>query len=459
MALKVYKAPNTRNVLLVTALVFVASCKYEAVSEVPATSSSANSNKVSAIDFALPMCDGECTCDEAQIDFNDTGSLLAGDYPEGNLPNCNSQSNFLQDCDVGADIEQANNDDGHAGFSFTKLDNNGNASFDSEFTPVCVLDNVSGLIWEVKTFAGSGDLQDAAHTYSYRDDNYPAFSTLNGGECDLECDSQSYLNRLNQRAVCGFSDWRLPSKIELQELVNYNTFTPAIDIDYFPNTKSSFYWSNTLDVDDEGSIWAVDFNVGRVAGGVSSTTRHIRAVRGQNRMLNQFESPTAEEQLVNNRRLFAPQQRCNTIEANTAPSNRYKQDNSGNVLDTLTGLIWQKCVAGLSGENCEQGQAEKLDWQQAFAVANEQNDATPNANPWRLPSIKELQQNIELACEEPPLNPFAFKNIPFGEVWSSTPTPRNDNASYQYQYQNSIIFYSARQSKHYVHLVRNCSTF
>lgn len=458
MTSRIFKALIAKSVCLIASIMLLASCKYEAVDEVASSPSNTTLEETNTINFDLPMCDGECSCDEMQIEFNDTGSLLAGDYPEGNFPNCNGQSGFLQDCDVGADIDQ-NNDDGHAGFSFTKLDMNGNTSDNNMLPHACVMDNVSGLIWEVKTFPGAGDLQDASHTYSYRDDNYPAYSTTNEGECDRECDSQSYLARLNQAALCGFNDWRLPSKIELQELVNYNTFTPAIDVNYFPHTKSSFYWTNSLDVDDEGSIWAVDFSVGRVAGGVSSTTRHIRAVRGQNRLINRFSAPTEAEQLTTNRRLFATQQRCNSIEVNTAPSHRYKQDNEGNVLDTLTGLIWQKCVVGLSGDNCEQGQPEKLNWQQAFEAANNLNDTNANTNPWRLPSIKELQQNIELACEEPPLNPFAFKNIPFGEVWSSTPSPRNDNASYQYQYQNSIIFYSNRDSEHYVHLVRNCSTF
>lgn len=435
-------------------------CKYEAVEQSAAQVNDANTSQPAEADFQLPLCDGECTCDEVSIAFNDTGSQLAGDFPAGNFASCNNQSGFLQDCDIGADATQNQDLDGHAGFSFTKLDNAGNRINDMNETASCVLDNVTGLIWEVKTFAGSGGLQDANHTYTWRDDNFGAFSSINGGDCDRDCDSQSYLARLNQQALCGYNDWRLPSKIELQEIVNYHTNTPAIDSNFFPHTKTAFYWSNTLDVDDEGSVWAVDFNVGRVAGGVSSTTRHIRAVRGVDRILQQLQPPTNEEQEIESRRRYAPQQRCNAIEANTAPTIRYKQDQNGNVLDTLTGLIWQKCVVGLSGENCEQGEAEKLDWQQAFEYANTLNDNTPNAQPWRLPSIKELQQNIELACEEPPLNPFAFKNIPFGEVWSATPNPRNDDASYHYQYQNSIVFYSSRQTKHHVHLVRSCqSTF
>ncbi|MEK6545569.1 MAG: DUF1566 domain-containing protein, partial [Nitrospinota bacterium] len=45
----------------------------------------------------------------------------------------------------------------------------------------------------------------------------------------------------------GYSDWRLPSDMELMSIVNYGIYNPAINTTYFPDTNSSFYWlSDTI---------------------------------------------------------------------------------------------------------------------------------------------------------------------------------------------------------------------
>ena len=63
----------------------------------------------------------------------------------------------------------------------------------------------------------------------------------------------------------GHSDWRLPNRNELQSLVDYSTYIPAIDATAFPNTTYSLYWSSTtLDL-YSGSAWGVEFDDGDVA--------------------------------------------------------------------------------------------------------------------------------------------------------------------------------------------------
>ncbi|MCP3952026.1 MAG: hypothetical protein GY697_07375, partial [Desulfobacterales bacterium] len=86
--------------------------------------------------------------------LNDTGIDWGGEYTSGNNSDCTSNT-VPQDCDQGRDASNNNNSDGHAGFSFTKLDANGNPlvdqSIDYATTPwSCVKDNVTGLVWEVK---------------------------------------------------------------------------------------------------------------------------------------------------------------------------------------------------------------------------------------------------------------------------------------------------------------------
>ena len=59
---------------------------------------------------------------------------------------------------------------GEAGFDFTKLDANGNALPASATSWDCVRDNVTGLIWEVKTTSG---LRSWSNTYTWYDPNSP----------------------------------------------------------------------------------------------------------------------------------------------------------------------------------------------------------------------------------------------------------------------------------------------
>ena len=45
--------------------------------------------------------------------------------------------------------------------------------------------------------------------------------------------------------LAGHTDWRLPSKKELEIIVDKSRENPAINTDFFPSTKSSYYWSSS----------------------------------------------------------------------------------------------------------------------------------------------------------------------------------------------------------------------
>ena len=78
-------------------------------------------------------------------------------------------------------------------------------------------------------------------------------------------DAQSvFIATLNAKNYGGFSDWRLPTFKELSSIVNSGTYSPAINTDYFPNTKSSYYWSSTTHAGDTSSAWCVNFSDGDV---------------------------------------------------------------------------------------------------------------------------------------------------------------------------------------------------
>lgn len=214
--------------------------------------------------------------------LNDTGITDCFGMGAGGFP-CPQSSFTLQDGDVGRDDTHDDDADGHAGFSFTKLDASGNDLAAVATSWQCVRDEVTGLIWEVKT--DDSGLQDKDHTYTwYLPDPAPNGGdpgVADGGSCSgSDCDTYHYVNAVNQQILCGASDWRLPTVFELQGIVDYSTLDPAIDSGYFPYTISSAYWSGSPFADNPSYAWYVYFFNGDSDYNLKSFIFYVRLVRG-----------------------------------------------------------------------------------------------------------------------------------------------------------------------------------
>ena len=166
--------------------------------------------------------------------------------------------------------------------SYAKLDANGNILLDSATSWVMVRDNVTGLIWEVKTADGS--IHNKQKRYTWCDSN----PETNGGYAGTPgdgTDTEDFINALNSANFGGFSDWRLPDREELRSIVNYGQYSPAIDTNYFPNTISSmgtYYWSSTTDASYVYHAWFLEFYSGGDGTNRKGWTYqvYVRAVRG-----------------------------------------------------------------------------------------------------------------------------------------------------------------------------------
>ncbi len=172
-----------------------------------------------------------------------TGTELDGDpVPAG------------QDAHYGRDAAYNVDSNGHAGFDFTKLDANGeplaDQSLDYATQPWdCVRDNYTGLTWEVKTTSG---FRSNVWTYSWFNstgiNDGGTTGTANGGVCSTigsGCDTERYVSDMNEMALCGLTNWRLPDISELLNIVDNSRVDPAIDINFFPNTLNAYTWSST----------------------------------------------------------------------------------------------------------------------------------------------------------------------------------------------------------------------
>ncbi len=144
--------------------------------------------------------------------------------------------------------------------SYTKLDAQGNDLPNDAAKWVMVRDNVTGLIWEVKTDDGS--IHDRDNQYNWYDAK------------------DVFIAQLNAQRFGGFSDWRMPTLKELAGIVDYGRYNPAINIDYFPYTKLSHYWSSSTYAYYTGSAWHVYFSSGDGGTYLKSNDYYVRAVRG-----------------------------------------------------------------------------------------------------------------------------------------------------------------------------------
>lgn len=219
----------------------------------------------------------------ANSQINDTGIIWGGNYSAGNNASCLGETIGQQDCSHGRDANPATNSDsdGHAGFSYTKIDANGNALPANATSWFCVRDNVTGLFWEKKAGGngryGDEGLHDADDTYNWYDTDPTSnggsigYANNDGGTCygyvnglapgSTYCNTQAYVARVNSVALCGATNWRMPRKTELAGLLNFNSTTHTTEISYFPNSQSSFYWA-TAYASLPGAAWVVGFDYG-----------------------------------------------------------------------------------------------------------------------------------------------------------------------------------------------------
>lgn len=95
------------------------------------------------------------------------------------------------------------------------------------------------------------------------------------------CNSRDYLVVMNNLAVCGFTDWRLPKIEELRSLVNYQVNARRWDTKFLPLTNNQgSYISATPSVSNDASAWCVDSHSGEVKLCHKQEPNYIRAIRG-----------------------------------------------------------------------------------------------------------------------------------------------------------------------------------
>jgi len=79
---------------------------------------------------------------------------------------------------------------------------------------------------------------------------------------------------------CEKKGGRLPERFELESILDLTKYNPAIDKDFFADTKTDdYYWSNTPVAGDSDNAWVVGFYNGYVGYCNEDNNDYVRPVR------------------------------------------------------------------------------------------------------------------------------------------------------------------------------------
>ncbi len=196
-------------------------------------------------------------------------------------------------------------------------------------------------------------------------------------------DAGAYCSSL---ATAGYSDWRLPSVMELQSIVDYSIAYPGptTNTTYFPNLVSNpttylWDWSSNSNVSGNGTAGSMDYSGGVLGYSSASSPLSVRCVRG-----NQFKT------------------------------GNFVDNGDSTITDLHNGLMWQQTEGGVMPS-----WGNALSYCAGLGLAGHSD--------WRLPNIKELTSIVDYAT----LNTTYFPNAVVLAYWSSTTNAEWTNAAWQ----------------------------
>ncbi|MCX6250930.1 MAG: DUF1566 domain-containing protein [Bacteroidetes bacterium] len=235
---------------------------------------------------------------------------------------------------------------------------------------------------------------------------------VDGGEMTFE-NTITYCSNL---ILGGYTDWRLPTGIELFSINNYNHLNPALDTSIFTKTQAEYWWTSEKRADDSTKVWVVNAGGGIgahpktetiSAGGIKSF--QVRAVRD--------------------------------LVSTIFNVSHFTDNGDGTIADNFTGLTWQKIQTN-----------DTLTWEDALIYSK--SISLAGNNDWRVPNVKELQSLNEVTLFKPSFDKNFFINILSGNYWSSTTLFQTASKAWDINVDYGIVSQTDKSVKEHVILVR-----
>jgi hypothetical protein len=140
----------------------------------------------------------------------------------------------------------------------------------------------------------------------------------------------------------------------------------------------------------------------------------------------------------------------------TTPDSQLLDNGNNTISDLKTGLMWKKCLEGVSGRFCDTNDPDSFTWQQAIEHVRIVNKLGGSAghDDWRMPTVRELISIVEEQCYAPAVNQNRFPNTPSSSVWSRSPYAGSENYAWLVNFGNGGSRNLNRGYDRYVRLVR-----
>lgn len=158
----------------------------------------------------------------------------------------------------------------------------------------CVLDERTGLMWEVKREDSRLHQPGQTYTWFSSDDqvNMSEAGVRDRGDCvHSRCDTEGFVEAVNASGLCGHKDWYLPSRNELMTLGDRRLIDTGLIVNtrFFPHTEAGEYWASETFRMYPQSGWAVDMRHGLDRADYKQEAKSVRLVR-------RHQPPAGEDQ-------------------------------------------------------------------------------------------------------------------------------------------------------------------
>jgi hypothetical protein len=264
---------------------------------------------------SVPSCGDGVKNGSDQCDGSDLGGVtcVSLGFSTGTLSCTGSCALDVSGCQVplalpatGQTTQYVGNDDGamEAGATLSYTDNGDGT----------ITDNNTGLMWEKKvaldSSANGANPHDADNCYDWAgncsgsgaycgvDADCPSGQTCGAGspsDCFVGATIYQWVADLSAANFAGHNDWRIPNVKELQSIVDYGRWVPAVAPAFNGascgasctdmtspacSCTQNYYWSSTTSAYSSYYAWLVYFHGGYVRFDDKSLNNYVRAVRG-----------------------------------------------------------------------------------------------------------------------------------------------------------------------------------
>ncbi len=197
----------------------------------------------------------------------------------------------------------------------------------------------------------------------------------------------------------GYSDWELPSKEVLEDMLNKKDLFDPFELE-------QWYWTSTSNLKDKSRAWSVGFHYGYAERYSKNSGGYALCVRGGR-----------QDQAA-----IGPKQESTP---------------SGTVTDQATGLMWQKKSDGI-----------ERNWEAAKSYCGDLTLA--GYSDWELPSKDVLKDMFEKKNLFDPYNRESW-------YWSSTSNVDSSSSAWFANFYSDSVFYGSKSGSYYARCVRDGS--